>query len=729
MTIEFFAPPARRLVGSALTPEFYAQRNGRTVATAADIQDMLDDAEARGLPVTFPAESYTLDEKIAFPDGTRIHGDMHFLLEAVLTVEVGNIATLDRDYDITFGAGCIGENLYTRCAGGEARNFYNIYIGDDCEFGVVNVKADTQRTGGGILTKGQGVRIGELHSVKYDRPLYVRCEVAGTPATGFYCGFLDVLSYVRGIRLDNQDGPCVAGFHIRGRSPNAAIGHAPGTNGILFQGVYNPTFGNGTIEDSGEHGIRVGGSTFDGVTVIDPTKNVRFGVLHIARTGGAAIKLNSAIDRCDGFHVAALFAEDIGDIANGGVVLSQNMRVLRLSHATDVSFGSIHVRANTQTWPLTMAISSASYVSATGVIVLTMRVPATYAHGATVTLSALTGTGAFASLNGAWPATAHLDNTITLAGPIGAGAATVTGGSALIPNMPVAAQAVLGLNDIDGLRIGFLRSDQTFSGIIIDELQDGRTSEDDGEELNSYGPVKNVTIDYCEMKPLIADYLMSAATQYGIGNININNLKADSVLVGIANFPATTPVTGPIRINAEVRGGATRPAITLGDSVAQAPYIYRDVRWGKARWFGLAGVTSRGFSALEIEGPQANFGDTTTGLPTVFLTALSGTAAQWAYGPSYGVGRIGQNRPGAVMALIQTGANNYNTGWKFAVGGVTNSDQLAKEVQIDHTGALYTPDYQTFASNAAAIAGGLRHGTHYKLAIGSDYVDAIVHNP
>jgi hypothetical protein len=648
----------------ALVPESYAAVHGRTVATAADIQDMLDDAEVRGLPVMFPAESYTLDEKIAFPAGTRVIGDMHFVLEAVLTNEDGYDQTdlnEDRDIDIRFGDGCIGEGLYIACAGGVALNTFQVYLGDGCEFGFISLAADVQRTssstavksGGGVLTRGQDVRIGAFRSVNYDRPFYLRNEEV-TPSTGFYCGFLDIESYVRGIRLDNCDGPVIGGFNMRVRSAGAQIGHYPGTNGILMQGVSNPVFGNGSIYDSGEHGIRVGGSTWNGDDLANQTKNVRFGVLHIGRTGCAAIKINPTVDgeTCDGFHVAGLFATDIGDTANGGT-LAPNMRVLRLSHARDVSFGFVDFRADTQTY--------------------------------------LVG----------------------------------------LDTVPVSAQAVIGLNDVDGLRIGFISGDPALAGIIIDETQDSDADEYGEGGDNSTGPVQNVTIDYFDHTPLVNGYLLTAATQYGIGNIFINGMKADSVITGIVNVSAATPVLDPIRINAEVRGGATKPVVTLGDATAQGPNVYVDVRWGAVRWVGsgTTATTPRGFSALECKGAVSDFTNVTTGFPTFYATTLDGTAAQWSYGASYGFSRIGSTRRAAAIAMRQTGTNDFNGGLEFRVGGASSSDALSKSMLLKHTGTLNMPDIQTFASNALAIAGGLAHGDEYKLQIGSDYVKAIVHNP
>jgi hypothetical protein len=78
----------------------------------------------------------------------------------------------------------------------------------------------------------------------------------------------------------------------------------------------------------------------------------------------------------------------------------------------------------------TLTISSGTYDNTTGLVTLTMSAPITFGSGDSVILSALTGTGAFASLNGTWttidPTTG---TTVSFLAPSGLGATTITGGS------------------------------------------------------------------------------------------------------------------------------------------------------------------------------------------------------------------------------------------------------------------------------------------------------------
>jgi hypothetical protein len=75
-------------------------------------------------------------------------------------------------------------------------------------------------------------------------------------------------------------------------------------------------------------------------------------------------------------------------------------------------------------------ISSGTYNSGTGVITLVLSgTPTTGGVGKSVTLSSLTGTGGFATLNGRWVIQSASGVNMTLQGPTGAGTSTITGGS------------------------------------------------------------------------------------------------------------------------------------------------------------------------------------------------------------------------------------------------------------------------------------------------------------
>lgn len=93
------------------------------------------------------------------------------------------------------------------------------------------------------------------------------------------------------------------------------------------------------------------------------------------------------------------------------------------------------VTANTAiTSRVPVAVTSGTYNSGTGAVSLTMSSTAGLAPGAVFVLSAVTGTGSFANLNGVWTATAGTGGTtVNFTAPTGL-ALTITGGSVVCRN-------------------------------------------------------------------------------------------------------------------------------------------------------------------------------------------------------------------------------------------------------------------------------------------------------
>lgn len=78
-----------------------------------------------------------------------------------------------------------------------------------------------------------------------------------------------------------------------------------------------------------------------------------------------------------------------------------------------------------------LTISSGTYSTTTGLVVLTMSAPINFGPGDAIVVSSLTGTGSnLAQLNGTWVAIAPTaGSTVTFQAPTGLGATTITGGS------------------------------------------------------------------------------------------------------------------------------------------------------------------------------------------------------------------------------------------------------------------------------------------------------------
>jgi hypothetical protein len=87
-------------------------------------------------------------------------------------------------------------------------------------------------------------------------------------------------------------------------------------------------------------------------------------------------------------------------------------------------------------------ISSGTYNNTTGLVSLTMAAPQTFDAGDSITLASLTGTGAFASLNGTFTSTLVNGTNVQFLAPAGLGASAITGGSLTVGGAASAALAV-----------------------------------------------------------------------------------------------------------------------------------------------------------------------------------------------------------------------------------------------------------------------------------------------
>ena len=77
----------------------------------------------------------------------------------------------------------------------------------------------------------------------------------------------------------------------------------------------------------------------------------------------------------------------------------------------------------------TLTISSGTYNNATGIVTLIMSAPVSFSAGDAIIISALTGTGAYASLDGTFTALSAAGTAVTYQAAAGLGASTITGGS------------------------------------------------------------------------------------------------------------------------------------------------------------------------------------------------------------------------------------------------------------------------------------------------------------
>lgn len=274
-----------------------------------------------------PNKTYAFSQ-LVFPNGCAVSAK-----NATLRY-LGGLANAS-DIALLVGNDNVFDELRLTSSGVEV-NTDNIRLSPRSRIGLLDISADAQRAGGYTTSTGDSVYIGYVKSRKIDRPIHL--DNTGNPATsGSYIGFLDIQNYVRGFRATNTDGGTIGGHNMRTRSPNGALD--PGHNGLLITDCQNWYIGDGVIEDSGEHSIRLAG------TVRAPV-NIYIGNQVIKRSGGCGVKINpySAV-RANNIVIAGVQGIDIGQRSLGG---GDNKEVVRISHADRVTVGYISCDLETE---------------------------------------------------------------------------------------------------------------------------------------------------------------------------------------------------------------------------------------------------------------------------------------------------------------------------------------------------------------------------------------------
>jgi hypothetical protein len=301
--------------GDASTDDTTAITSAIAVALAIDV------------PVVFNGEKTYKFSQLTFSNTVNI------ITNGAVLASDGSLTSVVNPVTITLGNDIVFDQLVITTPGTET-NTNILSLGDRVRGGLIDIAATSQRAGGGITTAANSVHIEYVRTNKIDRPLHLAATDGASPGLNNYIGFLEATSYVRGFRADNCE-VTLGGYKMQTMSANAS--YTNGHNGILLQGVQNSKFGDGFIADSGEHGVRVGGSS----SAAYPTKYVQFGQIYTKNTGGCALKLNPTLEisagvneRCSFIQVAGVIGVDVGNNTLGG-----NRELLRITRSTDVYIG------------------------------------------------------------------------------------------------------------------------------------------------------------------------------------------------------------------------------------------------------------------------------------------------------------------------------------------------------------------------------------------------------
>lgn len=184
-----------------------------------------------------------------------------------LTAQVG--AVTDADYNITVGDDCEIDRLEVQCVGGGADIGGVIVTGNRVNIGVLKVTSPTAGSGsaggnwnavrlGPNSGTAAGVFAREVVTENFDRP------VVAQNIDGGGIGYLRLSTYRRGLYIKDCPHFLVGAGRITGQSANAT--GSAGDNGVLIESTtahgscHDVRVENVTVEDSGEHAFRIGGS-------------------------------------------------------------------------------------------------------------------------------------------------------------------------------------------------------------------------------------------------------------------------------------------------------------------------------------------------------------------------------------------------------------------------------------------------------------------------------------
>lgn len=178
-------------------------------------------------------------------------------------------AVTNADYNITVGDDCEIDRLEVEAVGGAADVGGVIVSGSRVRIGTLKVTAGSAGSGsngsawnavriGPNTGSASDVFIREVVASNFDRPITVQ----NLDASGI--GYVKVSTYSRGVYIKDCSHLTISGGKITGTSPNAT--GAAGENGVLLEStashgsLHDIRIENVTVEDSGEHGYRLGGS-------------------------------------------------------------------------------------------------------------------------------------------------------------------------------------------------------------------------------------------------------------------------------------------------------------------------------------------------------------------------------------------------------------------------------------------------------------------------------------
>lgn len=151
--------------------------------------------------------------------------------------------------------------LHVRTLGGDNCQGVHLSASHNTSIDYVDVRSETPGAGranirdnGLRILNSVDVQIGRVYVENYSWPVWAEL------CNGLRFGWVEAYGYAKAIHLDGCSHVQIRGGHVYGTAPNTQ--YAPGYNGILIE-ADEPTADihvqNLTVEDAGEHGVRLSG--------------------------------------------------------------------------------------------------------------------------------------------------------------------------------------------------------------------------------------------------------------------------------------------------------------------------------------------------------------------------------------------------------------------------------------------------------------------------------------
>lgn len=541
-----------------------------------------------------------LFSQLSIPENVKIRGNSFFKCNSTLT---------GTDVTITVAGNFEAENFNFSTAGTETNPDIIVFTGNNVKIGSLKAYSDIPYSaiGGSINFQGSNIAVNSIDTVKIPRGVSFTPSVTATVRNNIFLGDVYVDNYIRGLKFDNCSFFEVNNTFIRTMDSRAE--KSPGHNGVLLDSCTDFFMGDLVINDSGEHGFRIGGND---------RETQRFSITSITtrKTGGCSVKFNATPLFAKNGTIGTITAIDTGRGSTGG-----NNEVLRFSNCSNISVNSL--------------VSLASEYS-------------------------------------------------------------------------FSAKIITQFNGCNEITINNIHAEKVYGSVVsFDEDSDSST------ENMSNVFIRNcvATLDSAANYPFKIIYSSGGRT---IGNIFIDNINVTGHNSALFNCSTALSLTGIISIRGISSGPVTINTITP---------IYLDItrRDTGLRYVGIS--TNDTYSASLTVGSPGTFvaSSSPTFAGDLFLNADgTSTAGTGAIGASLAFSRPGSSKRGSAIVSKQFNASSENCGISLMPSNAssTTHETVRETAYFKPTGTVQLPLLKVYATNSAAVSGGLVAGDVYQTSTG-----------